>query len=754
MKKTVKTTVVKAVSERKTKTVLGVVFIIAAFAVLYLSLISALSFNAAYYAALPIGVAVTVVTALLADKKQAKFYVLGVVAVFTGLAVSVGFSVFKNGLLGFFNAVVRTINSTRHAGYELLVADESFGASFLFAAVIAAWFAEFSLFAIKKAYVYVCVSAPMLLALLFLGMTPQYYIVVLLVAVYVCLMAVHNGFTVKALCSYCVCIAVILLATLPCYFYTGSKAVDDFGNSVTEAIENAAYGKSMPSGKLYDSSGMRSSSEVRLKVTLSGLTSKLYLRGFVGSDLNGSEWSSTDKNAYVENGYQGLIDYIAEGGLPTTQYAVYSDLCKRNNKYGITVENVSADRRYIYVPYTLSEYSVGTAYYDMGLRGSVTSPKTYSYTVFAPDESGERVTQAAWILSDADRSEKMNEYIKLEGQYRAFVYDTYLGLDADTKAAVQGVIGDFETNSVNTATQFIRSYFLDAFTYADKCDGVGKSFATEFFGGKISSANAAYFASAATCMFRALGFAARYAEGYSVYFDGDEETQETQTITVTGDATHAWAEVYFDGIGWLPIEVTPTFFSEQAPDFSVDPNDPNGTDANPSNPPQQEPEIPTETPPTPDIPVIIPTDSVEGNVGTPVLLTALRIMVPIVSVIALFVAIVLLFVVRRSLVRIKRRKMLSADGQEFGRAAYKIVTEDCKHFGGFDSATLEKLGVPEGGTARFIRIAERCVYGEHDVAANERAFVLWYIETVHAALTKDCGFLKSMYYKYVLCLVI
>ncbi|MDE5593432.1 MAG: hypothetical protein K2I75_05815 [Clostridiales bacterium] len=518
MKKSVKMTIVKAVYNRSTKTALGVVFILAAFGALYLSLISSLQFNAAYYAALPIGVAVTVATALLADKKQAKYYVLGVVAVFTGLAVSVGFDFFKNGLLGFFNAAVRTMNATRHAGYELLVADESFGAAFLFASVIAAWFAEFSLFAIKKAYVYICVSAPVVLALIFMGMTPQYFVVVLLVVVYVCLMAIHNGFTVKALCCYLVCIAVVTVVTFPCYFYTGSKAVDDFGDSITEAFEDMAYGKSMPSGKLSDSSGMRSSSEVRLKITLSGLTSKLYLRGFVGSDLDGSEWSSTDKNAYVENGYQGLIDYIAKGGLPTTQYAAYSDLCKRNNKYDITVENVSADRRYIYVPYTLSEYTVGKAYYDMGLRGSITSPKKYSYTVFAPDESGERVTQASWILSDADRSAAMSEYIKLEGQYRAFVYDTYADLDADTKATVQSVIGDFKTDSVNTATQFIRSYFLDSFTYSDECDGIGQSFATDFFGGKINRANAAYFASAATCMFRALGFAARYAEGYTVYF--------------------------------------------------------------------------------------------------------------------------------------------------------------------------------------------------------------------------------------------
>ena len=109
---------------------------------------------------------------------------------------------------------------------------------------------------------------------------------------------------------------------------------------------------------------------------------------------------------------------------------------------------------------------------------------------------------------------------------------------------------------------------------------------------------------------------------------------------------------------------------------------------------------------------------------------------------------------RRNLVRIKRRKLLEADGVEYGRAAYRIVEQDCKHFGGFDGAMLAQLGVADGGTARFIRLTERCVYGVHYVSDNERAFVLWYIKAVQEALTKNCGFFKSLYYKYVLCLVI
>lgn len=754
MKKTVKTTIVK--SEFKIgKVALEIVFTIAAFCALYLTLISSLPFNAAYYAVLPIGVVAAVVPLLFFDKKYAKLYIVGGLVLFTALCVGAGFAVFKNGLLGFFNGAVRVMNETRHAGYETFVAAESFGATFLFATVVAVWLAVFSIFAIKMPYLFICVSTAVSVTLLIIGMYPQYYTAVLFVLVYVCLLALQNGFTIKAMCCYLMCAIAVSLATLPCYFFSGSNAVAHFSESVTTAFENAVYSTSIPNGRLADSNGMRDSDEVRLKLTLSRLTPTLYLRGFVGSDLNGSNWLPTDKNAYVQNGYQGLMDYIGEGNLPIMQFAEYSDLCKRNNKYKLTVENVSADRRYVYAPYTVSEYSEGTPYYDLGLRGSAFSSRTYTYTVFAADASSERVTQEQWVMEDANRSDEMAKYIKLEGQYRAFVYDTYLGLDAKTEAAVRSAVDDFETTSVNTATQFIRAYFLDAYTYADKCDSIGDSFADEFFGGKVTRANAAYFATAATCMFRALGFAARYVEGYVVHGDDSDTENATLSVDVTGNNTHAWTEVYFDGIGWLPIEVTPTFFAEQAPDFTVDPTDPGISEQNPSEPSQEQPTLPEKDPQTPVTPVIPPnTDTPTPTVGKSRLLTALEILVPIVAVIAVLMAIALAFVLRRHFVRVKRRKLLSADGVEFGRAAYGIMVHDCKHIGGFDIAALEKIGVSERGTIRFMRIAERCVYGAHNLGATEREFMLWYIESVQNALIANCGFFRALYIKYVLCVVI
>ena len=34
------------------------------------------------------------------------------------------------------------------------------------------------------------------------------------------------------------------------------------------------------------------------------------------------------------------------------------------------------------------------------------------------------------------------------------------------------------------------------------------------------------------------------------------------TVTLTGKDAHAWAEVYFDGVGWLPLDTTPSHYFE------------------------------------------------------------------------------------------------------------------------------------------------------------------------------------------------
>ena len=69
--------------------------------------------------------------------------------------------------------------------------------------------------------------------------------------------------------------------------------------------------------------------------------------------------------------------------------------------------------------------------------------------------------------------------------------------------------------------------------------------------------NAVLYASATVQALRAHGIPARYTEGYYLPVS---KTQESGQVELTGQNAHAWAEVYFDGVGWLPVDATPGYY--------------------------------------------------------------------------------------------------------------------------------------------------------------------------------------------------
>lgn len=73
------------------------------------------------------------------------------------------------------------------------------------------------------------------------------------------------------------------------------------------------------------------------------------------------------------------------------------------------------------------------------------------------------------------------------------------------------------------------------------------------------------FASAAVLMLRELGIPARYVEGYIVTdFRRNlaAESAQRYSASVRDYNAHAWVEVYYDGIGWLNYEATPTYMAD------------------------------------------------------------------------------------------------------------------------------------------------------------------------------------------------
>lgn len=104
----------------------------------------------------------------------------------------------------------------------------------------------------------------------------------------------------------------------------------------------------------------------------------------------------------------------------------------------------------------------------------------------------------------------------------------------------------------------VRKYLSDcSYTLSPGRLGSGEDFVLKFLT-ETKKGYCSHFASAGVLLFRSLGVPARYVEGYAV----ENDTVSGSTITVLDSSAHAWVEIFAEGIGWVPVEVTPSSYRE------------------------------------------------------------------------------------------------------------------------------------------------------------------------------------------------
>ncbi len=152
----------------------------------------------------------------------------------------------------------------------------------------------------------------------------------------------------------------------------------------------------------------------------------------------------------------------------------------------------------------------------------------------------------------AYRALLLGENAAREAAYRAFVYDQYSTVDAETAAYMQTVIQaeGFESDYpgvIAAVAAYIRSsavYDAAYDTALDDADNVAVAFLRDYKAGVCR-----HFATAATLLYRTLGIPARYVTGYMTQTSAGEWAD-------IANPGHAWVEVYVTGLGWVPVEVT------------------------------------------------------------------------------------------------------------------------------------------------------------------------------------------------------
>ena len=304
----------------------------------------------------------------------------------------------------------------------------------------------------------------------------------------------------------------------------------------------------LPEGNLSEPVTKTESTDTILSVTADTVQT-LYLRGFVGDTYENGEWSTLGAEAAAEE--KDLFYWLHQSGFyPQSQLATAARLMGNYQSGSVSVQNLAGCSLYRYEPCTVLPERAGltknriqpSTVETNGLRGA----RGYSY---------ETVSDVQALLPELldflqnDTSDGVKSYLQMESAYREFVYSYALTVPAEFRAQL-GAVLDQCCESYGPANSLTKEQAQTAaLAFLELCfDGSG-DIALPLT--DTADGTTYQYATVAALALRYYGIPARYVEGYTV------KTAEGEPENVDASAAGAWVEVYQDGVGWLPLALTP-----------------------------------------------------------------------------------------------------------------------------------------------------------------------------------------------------
>lgn len=219
-------------------------------------------------------------------------------------------------------------------------------------------------------------------------------------------------------------------------------------------------------------------------------------------------------------------------------------------------------------------------------------------------ENLQRETEYTVSCSALPASWRQTAYLSADAVGEADL-QAYLALPETTRPGAETILTGLWDNSAGNTEKadMIAALVMDSAVYdlrPEKMPAGALDF-TLWFLQSSDSGYCIHFATAATVLLRAAKVPARYVTGYMV------EAIPGQTVTVTEENAHAWAEYYEPRLGcWIPLEATPAGEAE-APVSSTHPPETQPEETDISTEPEVPETLPQDAPPaagnTPESPV-------------------------------------------------------------------------------------------------------------------------------------------------------
>lgn len=348
------------------------------------------------------------------------------------------------------------------------------------------------------------------------------------------------------------------------------------GNAYTGMMKGSAGRQ-----KLGNVKGIRYSGRIIADIEAADQPHRLYLRSWTGGDYGSNQWKDLPDGRYERVAHlfeknqgewydQGawLMEVIARSPALSQSLSNYmkDDESVEGLKKDFNVDAVHEKTPFFLLPYDTSFGAPLFAYDRSPMSREGKAYSTYLWNL-----------PAGALLSMMEEENSSDPYFRTylgaEKEYRRFVYDHYLDIPDAVKeglAALGPIPPARSLSEKRQRVEDIRRFLAENYSYT-RSPGktpAGKDFITYF----LTESKKGYctsFASAAVMLLRASGIPARYAAGLTVGADEIKDAPLSEgglhRLSINDHHAHAWAEVYVDGLGWRPVEMTPGYEGSENP---------------------------------------------------------------------------------------------------------------------------------------------------------------------------------------------
>lgn len=389
-------------------------------------------------------------------------------------------------------------------------------------------------------------------------------------------------------------------------------SIDDLPSSLQTLSNAFGLELNMKSNKLGSMSSIKYKNTTDFTATFSGgrYDNAIYIKNNVLSLYDDNEWKSLDDEAYDADVFDDFEKYgIYPQDIPALINKAANELFY--SEKSLTIDN--KDIKSSLSPYgTINsdglDYTNDTLVSDgdkkqhytftdleyLYILDTLRYPSNSSYSLEISDSDYSSLIIDYCIINDIGFHELSSSYYELifrykffdwfdfnrypdallamliEDKYSQFVYENYLeiphtaAMDEVREAysdVVPPYIGDISNQEKLRILNNIRNKIDDTSVYTLSPGKTPRN--RDFVNHFLLESHKGYcvhYATAGVILARMAGIPARYATGYIVTPD-DFNTQNSNgdgsySIDVMDNRSHAWAEVYLDGIGWVPFEFT------------------------------------------------------------------------------------------------------------------------------------------------------------------------------------------------------